>query len=460
MRHEITKAPKDCHEITKTPNRTGTDCLSWFGGFVAFPEIRYCSFVVSWPRLMDLPFELHVALRYLLAKRKQAFISVISAISTLGVVVGVMALVIALALMTGLQQELRDRIVGSNPHIYVWKHSGIPDYEEEADKLHQIPGVVGAAPAILGKALISASSDQAFVSIKGIDPKLEPSVTAIGPAMRTGSLDALAPKGPDDPGGILLGTDLANSLGVAAGDSVSLLTPQGTLTPMGMIPRARRLRVAGTFNLGLFEVDSTFGFVSLDVAKRLFDRDDVELIQLKVDDIYRAPAIARSITRTLGNDYSTEDWAAMNRSLFSALTLEKMAISLTIGLIVMVAALNIVASLILLVMEKHRDIAILKTMGASARSVTVIFMMQGLLIGIVGTSVGAAAGYVTAWALDRYKVIHVPVDVYQVSYVPFTLLPLDLVLVIVSAILVCFVATIYPSRQAARLDPAQALRYE
>src|SRR5262245_46362520 len=409
---------------------------------------------------MELPFELHVALRYLLAKRKQAFISVISLISTLGVTVGVMALVIALALMTGLQGEIRDRIVGANPHIYVWKTSGIDDYHVEAARLRQIPAVVAAAPAILGKAMINSSRLDDFVNLTGIDPSLEEEVTDLRGAMQTGQLEGLDNDTEDGAvGGILLGKDLARSLGVSVGDSVQVVTPHGTLSPMGMVPVPRRLRVVGTFSLGLYEFDNTTGFVSLDVAKRLFGKD-IDLIQLRVDDIWRASAVAHSITTTLGDKYFTQDWSEMNRSLFSALWLEKIAISLTIGLIVMVAALNIIASLILLVMEKNRDIAILKTMGASARSVTAIFMMQGLIIGIVGTTVGAAAGYSMSYVLDRYKLIAVSMDVYQVSHVPFKVLPGDFALVIAAAIVVCFVATIYPSRQAARLDPAQALRYE
>jgi len=410
---------------------------------------------------MDLPFELHVALRYLLAKRKQAFISVISFISTLGVTVGVMALVIALALMTGLQDEIRDRIVGANPHIYVWKTSGIEDYHAEAAKLRQTPHVTGAAPAILGKALINASRSEDFVNLTGIDPDLEAGVTDLRAAMQSGHMEALDADTEDGAlGGILLGKDLARGLGVAVGDSVQVVTPHGTLSPMGMVPVPRRLRVVGTFSLGLYEFDNTTGFVSLDVAKRLFGKDQVDLIQLRVDDIWRASEVAHSITATLGDKYFTQDWTEMNRSLFSALWLEKIAISLTIGLIVMVAALNIIASLILLVMEKHRDIAILKTMGASARSVTTIFMMQGLIIGMVGTTVGAAAGWALSYVADRYKLISVPVDVYQVSHMPFKVQPGDFALVVVAAIIVCFVATIYPSRQAARLDPAQALRYE
>jgi lipoprotein-releasing system permease protein len=407
---------------------------------------------------MDLPFELHVALRYLLAKRKQAFISVISLISTLGVTVGVMALVIALALMTGLQQELRDRILGSNPHIYVWNKKGIADYHAEADTLRRVPHVIGAAPAILGVGLVSAAGETQPLQVQGIDPVLEQQVTNLKDAVTDGSIDALTPR-PDEPDTILLGKDLAAKLGVTTGDSVSL-TMGTTLSPLGLLPRTRRLKVAGLFSLGLYEFDSTYGFLSLDVAKRLLGKDQVDLIQLRVDDMYAAPRIAQSIPALLGSNYVTQDWAEMNKPLFSALGLEKMAISLTIGLIVMVAALNIVASLILLVMEKHRDIAILKTMGAGARSITAVFMMQGLIIGIVGTTVGAAAGWALSAILTRYKLIRVPVDVYQVSYVPFRVLPTDFAFVVGAAIVICFVATIYPARQAAKLDPVQALRYE
>ena len=409
---------------------------------------------------MDLPFELHIALRYLLAKRKQAFISVISLISTLGVTVGVMAVIIALAVMTGLQQELRDRILGSQPHIYVSRTGGIADYQTEAARLRQIPHVVGAAPAILGRALITASRNQEFISLKGIDPRLEPEVSDVARSLQSGSLDALAAKTEDELEGILLGKDLASNLGVTVGDSVIVLTPEGTLSPMGMIPSRKKLRVAGVFSLGLIEFDSTYGFVSLDVAKRMLSKDQVDFLQLRVDDIYQAPAIARQVSARLGDQYFTQDWAEMNRSLFSALTLEKIAVSLAIFLIVMVAALNIIASLILLVMEKHRDIAILKTMGASARSVTVVFLLQGLIIGIVGTTVGAAAGWSVSKVFDRYQLIRVPIDIYQVSHLPFTVLPLDFLIVVLVAVLVCFVATIYPSRQAAKLDPVQALRYE
>jgi lipoprotein-releasing system permease protein len=407
-----------------------------------------------------MPFELQIALRYLLAKRRQVFISVISLVSTIGVTVGVMALVIALALMTGLQRELRDRILGSTAHIYVWKPSGIEDYHQEIKKLSALPGVIGAAPAVMGKALIQSAKADNFISVKGIDPEFEPNVTDIGRAITAGSLKNLDPASDEDFAGIFLGKDLASQLGVLPGELVTLVTPQGTLTPMGVMPRQRRLKVAGTFRLGLFEADQASGFVSLETGMRLAGADRVDHIELRVADIYDAPKIADEIPEKLGNEYVTQDWADMNRSLYSALLLEKIAMGIGIGLIVMVAALNIVASLILLVMEKTRDIAILKTMGASSRSITQIFLLQGLIIGVLGTLVGATAGTLISWLLDRYRVITIPSDVYQVSYLPFKLLPWDIGVIVVSAVVVCFFATLYPSRQAAKLDPAQALRYE
>ncbi len=410
---------------------------------------------------VDVPFELYVALRYLLAHRKQAFISLISLISTLGVAVGVMALILALALMTGLQGELRNRIVGSAAHVYVWKvgGGGITDPVQDTSRVRAQPHVTGAAPVILGKALVDAGGEKAFITIKGVDPALEGTVTDVGRAMQRGSLRALGRRSEEDPDGIVIGRDLATQLAVDVGDDVSVLTPEGTLSPMGLIPRTHRFRVVGVFSLGLYEFDSAYGFITLDVARHLLDREHPDYIEARVDDMYAAPRISGEIERRLGGAYITQDWADMNKSLFSALWLEKMAISITIGLIVMVAALNIIASLVLLVMEKNRDIAILKTMGSAAASIRTIFMLQGLVIGLVGTTAGAVGGLGISYVLDRYKLIRVPVDVYQISYVPFVIEPLDFVVVVISAVLICFVATIYPSRQAAKLDPAQALRY-
>ena len=406
-----------------------------------------------------MSFELFVALRYLLARRQHASISRVSLFSTIGVAVGVLALVVALALMTGLQGELRNRILGSTAHIYVWKAGGISDYQAEVNRLSQIPGVIGAGPAIMGKAIVSSGGETGFITLKGIDPVLEGHVTDIERTMQQGKLLALEGAEDERPG-ILIGRDLAKQLAVKVGDLVELTTPTATLTPTGIMTRARTVRVAGIFALGLFEFDSAYGFVSLDLAKRLLGKDMPDLIQLRVDDIYASARIAREVEEQLGDKYSTEDWSRLNQSLFSALSLEKMAISITIGLIVMVGALNIISSLILLVRQKSRDIAILKTMGTSSKRVMGIFMMQGLVIGVVGTTVGAVTGVALCWVLDRYKLIQIPMDVYQVSHVPFVVLPTDLLFVVVATILICFLATIYPSRQASSLDPIQALRAE
>src|SRR3982751_2292873 len=396
----------------------------------------------------DLPFELFVAFRYLLAKRKQAFISLISFISVLGVGVGVMAVLIAMSLMTGLQKELRERIVGSSAHVYVFKlGEGIQDVQAEVAKLRQVPRVVGAAPATIGKGMLTVGSgpdENAPVTVKGIDPSLEPSVTDIRSAMRQGSLDAVRSK-PDEMDGIVLGIDLAKNLNVKVGDTVRLMTPDQILTPFAPMPRTRAFKVDAIFSLGLFEFDSEYALVDLPVAERVFGKDKPDFLQVRLDDMFASKQVAEDIPRRLGDEYATQDWAQMNKSLFSALWLEKMAISITIGLIIMVAALNIIASLVLLVMENNRDIAILKTMGSSAASIRRIFMLQGLIIGLVGTGGGTLCGVAVIFLLDRYKLIQVPIDVYQISYVPFTLLPVDLLSVVAAAVLICFVATVYPS---------------
>ena len=407
-----------------------------------------------------MPFELQVALRYLLAKRRQVFISVISLVSTLGVTVGVAALVISMALMTGLQGELQDKILGSSAHVFVFKPTtGIDDYRAEVKKIRAMPGVIGAGPAVMGKAMISGLG-QRFVAVKGIDPDLEPSVTDVAGAVTDGKLTDLLPGSEDDLPGIVLGKDLAGEVGAMVGDMVTLTTAQGSLTPMGVMPRQRRFKVVGTFRLGLYDVDSTTGLVGLDPGMRLAGVEKVDHIEVKVADIYDAPRIADQIADEFGPDYVTQDWTDINQQLYSALMLEKIGMGIGIGLIVMVAALNIIASLILLVMEKTRDIAILKTMGASKRSIMMVFLLQGTIIGVIGTVLGAVAGTAIATVLDRNQLIRIPSDVYQVSYLPFKVLPEDLVSVIVGAVVVCFIATLYPSRQAAKLDPAQALRYE
>jgi lipoprotein-releasing system permease protein len=409
-----------------------------------------------------MPFELQIALRYLLGRRRTAFISIISLVSTLGVTVGVLALILAMAMMTGLQTELRDRILGATAHAFVFKTTGITDYRAEIEALRKIPRISGAAPALIGRAMASSGGADAFISFKGVDPELEKTVVEIERSMVAGKFEDMKPRNEADHDGIVLGADLAKQLQVNVGDQISLLTPQGTLNPFtGIQPRTRTVRVAGIFRLGLFEVDNTFGFVTLEAAQRMMNKTQPEMIQLAFDDINVAADVAASVPQILGDRYVTQDWTTMNRTLFEAQWLEKMAVSITIGLIVMVAALNIVASLVLLVMEKTPDIAILKTMGATARSVMYIFMLQGLIIGAIGTAIGTAAGVGISWVMNRYQLLRVPGmgEVYQISYVPFTLRPLELLIVVLVAVLICFLATIYPSRQAAKLKPVEALRY-
>ncbi len=411
-----------------------------------------------------MPFELRIALRYLTARRKQAFISVISAISVLGVVVGVMALMVALGLMTGLQREIRSKILGATAHISIFRSGNEPfdNYGEVVKKARAVPRVLGVAPTVYGKGLMTTAGGSAVAMLKGIVPAQERTVTDLASQVVEGQLDALDHVAEGSLPPVLLGRDLASTLGVGVGDVVSVTSPNGRLSPYGMVPSMKKFRVAGTVYSGLYEFDAQWAYIPLSVAQRLFTEgsDSASLVEVRLDDIYAVRAVAPHILAALGEGYLTTDWIMMNQSLFSALWLEKVAIGITIGLIVMVAALNIVATLILLVMEKHKDIAILVSMGASRGAITRIFMLQGTVIGALGTLTGAVLGWGLCRVLDHYKLIRVPVDVYQVSYVPFTLLPLDAATVIVGAVLICFLATIHPARGASRLDPAEALRYE
>jgi lipoprotein-releasing system permease protein len=410
-----------------------------------------------------MPFELRIALRYLTAGRRQAFISLISGISVLGVAVGVTALMIALALMTGLQAEIRSRILGATAHVSIFRvgQESFEGYRGVAERVSGLPGVEGAAPALYSKGLLSSAGSSAFATLKGIVPADERRVTELAAQVESGSLEALAQADPVLPP-VLLGHQLAESLGVSEGDVVTLTSPRGRLSPVGFLPRVAKLRVAGTVRSGLYEFDSAWAYLPLKSAQRLFasGEDRATLVEVRLTDMYAVAAATSAILETVGAGYVTTDWIQMNQSLFSALWLEKTAIGITIGLIVMVAALNIVATLVLMVMEKHKDIAILSAMGASAGAIQRIFMVQGTVIGSVGTLIGALVGWAACDVLDRYQLLKVPSDVYQISHVPFTLLPSDAATVVAGALVVCFLATLHPARGAARLDPAQALRYE
>jgi lipoprotein-releasing system permease protein len=337
---------------------------------------------------------------------------------------------------------------------------GFANVDAEVKKLAALPGVIGAAPAILGAGMVTgAGTEASFVKLKGIDPAREREVTDLDASIRAGSAAALLNRAEDARAGIILCDELATVLGVAVGDTVTVLTPEGTLTPfMGPMPRPVLLSVVGTFHFGFYEYDSSWALVSLPEAEHLFRKNVPDLIQLRLGNMDDASAMKKKLQAQLGASYFVQDWSDVNKSLYSALGLEKLAISLTIGLIVMVAALNIVASLVLLVMEKSRDIAILRTMGARAGAIRRIFMYQGLTIGLVGTLSGAALGLLVCYFADRYRVIALPADVYQVTYLPFRVHAADVMMVTLGAVAICFVATIYPARQAGRLDPAEALR--
>ena len=407
-------------------------------------------------------FEWYVARRYLTARRRQAFISLISFVSILGVGVGVMALVIALALMTGVQSEMRDRILGTDAHVYVFKTGArFDDMQAERARV-TVPGLVGFAPAILEQGLLTANGRPAFTQFKGIDPALEPDVTDIGRSgvIISGSLSDLVNRPPGELDGVVLGADLAQTLGAEVGDQVWAVTSQVTQGPFGLMPRQRPLRVVALVRFGFFNFDSQQALLRLDVAADLLRRDGPDMLQLKLADVDRATQVRAELQDRLGLDYVVRDWTTQNGQLYSALWLEKVAISLAIGLIVLVAALNIVASLVLLVMEKTRDIAILRTMGASAGVIRRIFIYQGLAIGLVGTFSGTILGVTASLLLDRNQVIRLPSDVYQLTYLPFHVEVLDVATVVVAAIGVCLFATLYPSRQAARIDPAEALRHQ
>jgi lipoprotein-releasing system permease protein len=409
-----------------------------------------------------MPWELRVALRYLTARRKQAFVSLISGVAVLGVAVGVAALLIALGLMTGLQSEIRARILGATAHISIFRTRAQPldDYQPAVDAVRKVPGVAGAAPALYGKVLLTSAGGAAVATLKGIVPSEERTVTDVLSKVRDGGVAAFE-RPAEGPVPVLLGSALAESLNVSTGDVVTVTSPRGRLSPVGLLPRVVKVRVAGTVKTGLFEFDAGWGYVPLAAAQRLFEEAErTTLVEVRLDDMFAVKRMGKAILDRLGEGYMSTDWVQMNQSLFSALWIEKMAIGITIGLIVAVAALNIVATLVLMVMEKHKDIAILVSMGASRGAIMRIFMLQGTIIGAVGTTLGGLIGWGVCRGLDRFQLIRIPEDVYQIAWVPFRLLPLDAAVVLAGALLVCFLATLYPARGAARLDPAEALRYE
>jgi lipoprotein-releasing system permease protein len=431
-----------------------------------------------------MQFELFVAARYLRAKRRQAVIGIITVISIIGVAAGVASLIIALAINNGFRQDLQDRLLGSTSHINLMRveADGIRNWQPLLSQLEKQPHVVGGAPAIYEQVLISRGARAQGAVLKGIIPQEENKVSDLLNSVNVGSADALSATqttmtsqvqpDADEPNPlsarltsslapIVLGKDMADQLGATVGSLVTVTSPQGELTPFGIVPKYARFKVVGIFTSGFYDYDNTWAFIRLSDAQRLFDLSDVvSVLEFKVDDIYQAAAIGRTLEASAGKGFMSTNWMEQNRALFRALRLERVVTFITIGLIVFVAALNILISLIMMVMEKTRDIAVLVSMGAKKRQVRRIFMYQGLLIGVIGTAIGLVLGYSISWAAGHYHLLSLSAEVYSIDYVPFAPRFWDAVLVSVVAIGISFIATLYPSWSAARVLPAEALRYE
>lgn len=414
---------------------------------------------------MEIGYELLVSWRYLRSKRKDVSISVNSILSIGGVVVGVMALIIVLAVMTGLTDGLRDKILGTNSHIIIFKRGGeIKEYPELIRQLAQKPRIIGVAPFIFRQVMIQSNSSSVKVTLKGIDPQAEQKTSDLAATIVKGELDFLEPmrEHQNSPGyGILIGTQLAQKLQVAIGETVALISPMKDASSSWPVPKRQLFQVTGIFDYGMYEYDLNLVYVSLLSAQTYFQTEDVATgIELKVDDLFKSKAVAQTLQQDLGISYSVRDWSDMNKNLFAIFGFYKKALFIMLLLIVIVACLNIASTLIMMVTEKQKDIAILKSMGASSARIGKIFAVQGLLIGLVGTGIGTILGFIICWIADTYHIIRLEGGVYFLNYLPFKMMPLHFILVIGSSIVICFLATLYPAIQAAWLDPAVALRCE
>lgn len=404
-------------------------------------------------------YELFIARRYLTAKRKQAFISVITFISILGIVIGVMALIIAIALITGFQGDVQEKILGSTSHIMVSDLSGegLEDYQQLSTKIQGIEDVISVTPVVYDTVLLKGPYKASGAVLKGIDFNLENKDASWLQELERGEIPP--PRAKRE--GILLGREIAFNVGAGVGDVVTVLSSSSRLSPIGLIPKTRKYVVTGIFNTGFYEFDSTTILISLDLAQKVFNLEDrVSYLQVKIEDIFQAPKIGDQIKDTLPPVAYVTTWMELNKSLFSALKLEKNIMFLTIALIVLVAALNIIATLILMVMEKTRDIGILIAMGASAKNIRRIFFFQGAMIGTIGTAAGVILGLLWCWMANTFELIKVPMDIYQISFVPFYIKPLDLLLIIGVTLSISLLSTLFPSYRASKVDPVIALKYE
>ncbi len=422
-------------------------------------------------------FELYVATRYLKAKRRQAVVGVVTAISVAGVAAGVAALIIALAITNGMRRDLQDRLLGASAHIDLMRvqADGIRDWQPLLERMRRVPHVTAAAPGLYGQVLVSRGPRAGFALIKGILPAQERKVSSLLDTITAGSAKDLDPQAPGRdaqlfPGQgsidvpyppLVLGKDLAETIGAQVGDSVLVTSPQGELTPLGLAPKYQRFRVAAIFQSGFYQYDAAMAFMRLSDAQQLFSEPDLlSVISFKVDDMYRAPQIGKAIEEAAGKGFMTTNWMEVNRELFRALKLEQVVTFIVIALIVIVAALNILIALTMMVMEKTRDIAVMMSYGVEPAQVRRIFLMQGLLISVIGTVIGLALGYLAAWAGGHYHFIHLSAEVYSIDTLPFAPRALDGLIVAGVSIGISLLATLYPSSAAASILPAEALRYE
>lgn len=408
-----------------------------------------------------MSYEFFIGLRYLKARRRHRSFSLNTIVSITGVTLGVGALIATLGIMTGFTNDIRSKILGTNAHIIVLDLTGQPmtDYPSILEKVKATPHVVAATPFLFTQVLLSHERQSQGVVLRGIDPATAGRVTDLDKNLLGGSLVDLSTPGKEGEPGIILGKELAGRLGAFLGSPVTAISPTGTIGPMGIVPKLKKFTVVGIFDSGMFEYDSTLAYIPLTEAQKLLDYGDaVNGIEVKVDDIFQSTAIAGVITSTLDFPYGARDWKEMNKSLFSALQLEKMMMFIILVLIILVASFNIVSTLTMIVVEKGREIAILKAMGATPAKIMRIFMIEGLVIGVAGVVLGIPLGYGASWLIQEFYTL--PGDVYYISRIPVQLLWTDVASVSIAALAISLVATLYPSWRASRLEPVEALRYE
>lgn len=406
-------------------------------------------------------FEFFVALRYLKARRKQAVISIITVISILGVAAGVMALIIALAINNGFRNTLQRNLLGATAHVTILEREplyGIENWQELVAKLRALPHVRAVSPALYGQVFLTGIHSEGAV-LKGINLAQELETGDVLRNLRRGSAEALA-NARGYPG-LIVGSKLAQKTGLLLDSIATVMSPQGELTPFGPRPKTVRFRVVGIFETGLYDFDAGWAFTTLEAAQQILSlKDVVNAIELRLDDIYRAPEVSRAAEQIAGPQLAATNWMEQNRQIFNALRMERAVTAITIGLIELVAALNILITLTMMVMEKYRDIAVLMSMGARREQIRRIFVFQGLTIAAVGTALGLAVGHLLCWLADRHRWVRLDEEIYSLSFVPFEPRWTDSLWVAAAALLVGYVATLYPSRNATRIAPAEALRYE